>query len=150
MIGRADQLTPPRRGRIATHQGAALLVLVGCAFSAGIHFALVPSHAEESARLGLSFGVAGVLLLALSLASFVQPRDTAASLVTALLLASLLGAYLLSRSVGLPWLGHGREPFDAIGVLTKLVELAALLASLHLYIDNRRRPRPLLETRSST
>ena len=127
-----------------------LLVLIGCAFSAGIHFALVPSHADESARLGVAFGIAGILLLALPLTAFMRPRSAVAALATASLLASLLGAYLLSRSAGLPGLGHGAEPFDAIGVLTKLVELAALLASLHLYIDNRSRPRPLLETRSST
>lgn len=143
MIASGRQLIPARRDPIATRQGAALLVLVGCGFSAGIHLALVPSHAEESARLGLSFGIAGVLLLALSLASFLQPRGTTVSLFTALLLAALIGAYLLSRTVGLPWLGHRPEPFDPIGVLTKLVELAALLASLHLYTDNRSRPRPL-------
>jgi hypothetical protein len=78
-----------------------------------------------------------------------RPRSAIVPLGTAFLLASLIAAYLLSRSAGLPGLGHGVEPFDAVGVLTKFVELAVLLAAVHLYIANRSRPRPLPNTRSN-
>jgi len=47
--------------------GPTLVVLIACAFSAGIHFALMPSHADESAALGAGFAVAGLLLLAFGL-----------------------------------------------------------------------------------
>jgi len=131
--------------------GAALVVLVACAFSAGIHLALIPRHAEESANLGVAFGLSGVLLLVLAIAVYTRPRSAAAALATALLLALLIGAYLLSRGAGLPGTDHGPEPFNAIGVLTKVVELAALAAAARLYIvDHRSWSRPLPKTRSST
>jgi hypothetical protein len=130
-------------------RGPVFWVLIACAFSAGIHFALVPSHADESAGLGAGLALAGLLLLAFALAVFMEPHSAGAALAMAALLAFLIVAYLLSRTAGLPALGHGREPFDGIGVLTKLAELGALLASVHLYFDNGSRPAPLLKTRSN-
>ena len=129
--------------------GPTLVVLIACAFSAGIHFALMPSHADESAALGAGFAVAGLLLLAFGLVVFMQPHSSAAALTTAVLLALLLAVYLLSRTAGLPGVGHGPEPFDALGLLTKLAELGALLALIHVYLDNRSRPPPLPKTRSN-
>lgn len=135
----------------AAQRAAPGAVLVACAFSAGIHLALIPGHAEESAGLGAAFGLAGGLLLVLGIGVFMRPRSAAAALATALLLAALIGAYLISRGAGLPWTGHGPEPFDAVGLLTKAAELAALVASVHLYaVTKRSRPRPLPKTRSST
>jgi hypothetical protein len=134
----------------AKQQTAAVLVLVTCAFSAGIHFALIPGHTEESMRLGVAFGLAGALLLALALDVYARPRSTATPLVTALLLVCLIAAYLFSRNVGLPGSGHGPEPFDLIGVVTKLAELVALMASIHLYAENRSWHPPLPKTRSTT
>ena len=133
-----------RRGAVPTS-----IVLIACAFSAGIHFALMPSHADESAALGAGFAVAGLLLLAFGLVVFMQPHSAAAALTTAVLLALLLAVYLLSRTAGLPGFGHGPEAFDALGLLTKLAELGALLAAIHVYLENCSRPPPLPKTRSN-
>jgi hypothetical protein len=131
-------------------RASAYLILVACAFSAGIHFALVPGHAEDAPRLGLAFALAGALLIAVAIAVHVRPRSATAALLAALLLTALIAAYLLSRATALPGAGHGAEPFDLVGVLTKVVELAALAASVHLHLANRSWPRPLPKTRSTT
>lgn len=49
-----------------------------------------------------------------------------------MLLAILIVAYGLSRSVGLAALGEGVEPVDPVGLTTQAVQVVGLLAALHL------------------
>jgi hypothetical protein len=51
-----------------------------------------------------------------------------------LVLAGLVGAYLLARLVALPPLDPDREPFDTVGVLTVAAELAGVVAALRLLL----------------
>jgi hypothetical protein len=124
-----------------------LLVLVPAAFSAGVHLALAPSHARESELLGVAFAASAVALACVAFLVFARPDLRGAPPAAALLLAGLVAAYLASRSVGLPGVGHHREPFDAVGLVTKGAELVALLAALHIFLANRRWPRPLPDTK---
>ena len=108
------------------------VVLVACAASAGVHAGLVPSHLDENLRLGIAFAASVGLLLALtvSLARTGDPRRRAAP--AAAVLATLIVAYSLSRTVGLAPLEEHVEPVDAIGLLTQGVQAAGLVAALHL------------------
>ena len=77
------------------------IVLVACAASAGVHAGLVPSHLVENLWLGIAFAASVGLLLALivSLWRAGDPRRRAAP--AAAVLAALIVAYSLSRTVGL-------------------------------------------------
>lgn len=108
------------------------VVLVACAASAGVHAGLVPSHLGENLWLGIAFAASVGLLLALivSLWSTSDPRRPAAS--AAAVLAALVVAYSLSRTVGLAPLEEDVEPVDAIGLLTQGVQVAGVIAAFHL------------------
>jgi hypothetical protein len=125
-------------------------LLIGCAFSAGVHIRLAPGHMAESAPLGVGFVVAGALLLVLGIGAFVRPRSASIPLAIAVVIAVLTGAYVLSRTAGLPVLHPEPEAVDAIGVITKAVELAALALACRLPVENRSRPLPLPKQRSTT
>ena len=100
------------------------VVLVACAASAGVHAGLVPSHLVENLWLGIAFAASVGLLLAVivSLWRAGDPRRPAAP--AAAVLAALVVAYSLSRTVGLAPLEEDVEPVDAIGLLTQGVQAA--------------------------
>jgi hypothetical protein len=106
------------------------VVLIACAASAVVHAALVPSHLDENLWLGIALAASVALLLALviSLARLGDPRWRAAP--AAAVLAVLIVAYSLSRTVGLAPLEEHVEPVDAIGLLTQGVQAAGLVALL--------------------
>ena len=108
------------------------VVLIACAASTGVHAGLVPSHLDENLWLGVAFAASVGLLLALtvSLARTGDPRRRAAP--AAAVLAALIVAYSLSRTVGLAPLEEHVEPVDALGLLTQGVQAAGLIAALHL------------------
>ena len=108
------------------------VVLIACAASAGVHAGLVPAHLDENLWLGVAFaGSVGLLLaLTVSLARIGGPRPRAAP--AAAVLAALIVAYSLSRTVGLAPLEEHVEPVDAIGLLTQGVQAAGLVAALLL------------------
>jgi Kef-type K+ transport system membrane component KefB len=108
------------------------VVLIACAASAVVHAALVPSHLDENLWLGIALAASVALLLALvvSLARLGDPRRRAAP--AAAVLAVLIVAYSLSRTVGLAPLEEHVEPVDAIGLLTQGVQAAGLVAALLL------------------
>ena len=106
------------------------LLVVACAVSAGLHAALVPTHAEQSEAAGGLFALSALLLLALALAlEHGGGRRVVAA--AALVLAALLAAYAASRLTPVWPLEHA-EPVDAIGAVTKLFEAAGLVLALGL------------------
>jgi hypothetical protein len=122
----------PRRGGAVP-----ALVLSASAVSAGVHLGLAPEHLEQSG--GLGFAAAGGLLVSLGLAVFVWPESVSPPLALAVVLATLIFAYAVSRTSGLPMLHPEPENVDAIGLVTKGVEIAALALALRLYVTNRSR-----------
>ena len=109
------------------------LLVAACAISAGVHVALAPAHVRESTITGAGFALAAVLLIAVAVAVTADAwsgRFTARS--AAVLLAGLIGAYGISRSVGLPFGDEGVERVDVIGAVTEVVQLAGLGAALLL------------------
>jgi hypothetical protein len=116
--------------------GLPAALLVGCALSAGVHLRLAPEHMAESPVLGIGFIAAGFLLIGLGLYAFVRPRRSVVTLPVAVLLSGLILAYAVSRTAGLPIVHPDPEPVDAIGVLTKVVEIGALALALRLHFEH--------------
>jgi hypothetical protein len=111
-------------------------VIVACAISAGIHGALVPAHLAESRGAGLAFAAAAALLTASAAALTVQP-SLPALLVTAALLAGLIGGYAVATTSGLPLMHPEPEPVDGLAIFTKAVEAVGLVAAAGLIWRDR-------------
>ena len=109
--------------RIATASSAtgfgALLLLA----SADIHLTLVPAHLVEQPITGVLFLIDGIALTAAAIAAYVTPHWRIPAL--ALLVANVL-VYVL-------YLAAGWEGADIIGVGTKLLELAGIVAIVDSY-----------------
>ncbi|VXC28331.1 hypothetical protein [Nocardioides sp. AX2bis] len=131
----------PRLGRrgaevpatVATRPALWPVAVVSSAAAAGVHAAMGPAHATESPLLGLLFVVAATAQLAWAGVALLRPvtGPRAASLAAAglVLQGTVLAAWALSRTVGLPGL-EGPEPvgpWDAAAVVWQLVASAACL-----------------------
>ena len=112
-------------------------VILACAVSAGIHGALVPDHFAEGLGPGLGFAAATVLLATLAAAITLRPGSELPLAGAAIVLFGLLASYALATTVGVPFLHPDPEPVDGLGLTTKAVEAAGLLAAASLI----RRPR---------
>jgi hypothetical protein len=111
----------------AERLGAGAAVALGAA--GAIHLALVGQHAQESLASGVFFAAAGVAELLLAAAVWRTPGSRRIALSTGVLVAGLVVLYVVSRLWNIPAFG-GREAVDALGLLTKLLELAgAVLAA---------------------
>jgi hypothetical protein len=107
--------------------GAGAAVALGAA--GGIHLALVGQHTRESLAAGVFFAAAGIVELLLAVAVWRVPGSRRAALGAAIVVGGLLVLYGVSRLADVPALG-GQEAVDALGLLTKLLELAgAVLAA---------------------
>ena len=102
---------------------------VVCAASAGVHAALIVPHAHESTRLAAVFALATAALVLAAVALALGPA-TAASGAAAALLAAVAGAYVLSRTAGIPGLTQHQEPFDPVGVVISCLEVAAAVVAV--------------------
>ncbi|HEU5243396.1 MAG TPA: hypothetical protein VFU33_03265 [Gaiellaceae bacterium] len=109
-----------------------LLVAAG-AIAVGVHAGLAPDELDEWAPLGACF-IAAAVVLAGSVAVLAVGRDHCrrAAAVLALLFAGLVVGYVATRLVALPPLDPDREPLDAVGIATTLVEAAGVVVALHL------------------
>jgi hypothetical protein len=124
----------------ATAARARQLLVLACAASAGVHFALAPEHWRESATSGAAFAASAVALCACAVALDRRPRSGLPVTGAALLLAGLLSAYLLTRFTAMPPLADHAEPVDAVGAVTKLVEAVGL--ALAVVVSQRSAGRP--------
>jgi hypothetical protein len=124
-----------------------VVVLFACAASAGAHAGLVPAHLSSEPRLGVAFMVAVGLLTATAVALGARPRDRRTNVGAALLMAGLIGAYIASRTTGIPLLQPEPEAVDAAGIATGLVEAIGVAFALwKIQADGPlRKPSPLQE-----
>ena len=107
--------------------GAGAAVALGVA--GGVHLTLVGQHAREGLAAGVFFAAAGVVELLLAAAVWRVPGSRRAALGAAVVVGGLLVLYGVSRLADVPALG-GQEAVDALGLVTKLLELAgAVLAA---------------------
>ena len=112
------------------------VLIASCATSAGIHAALVPVHLEEGLGAGFGF-IAATAFLAVVAVGLTLGAGAARLGATAAVLAGLLASYGLAVTTGLPLLHPEPEAVDALGLATKAVELAGLLAAGHLLLRGR-------------
>jgi hypothetical protein len=107
-------------------------VVAACAASAGAHAALVPAHVRDQRGLGLAFVVAAAVLLVVVSAPATRPAGRTSGRAAVVVLASVIGAYALSVTTGIPWLAPTPESVDAVGVATKSVEALGLASAVQL------------------
>jgi hypothetical protein len=109
----------------ARHADRDASVAIAAALALGaagtIHLVLAPEHFEESGAAGAFFVATGLVQFAL--AGLIAGRRGGRGALVALLVVAgiLLALYAASRAVSLP--GLEREPFDGVGLLTKLLEV---------------------------
>jgi hypothetical protein len=109
-------------------------LLAGLSAAAGaIHLVMVGSHAEASTLDGMQFALAGWLQIGLAFWLFSRPSRLAYALNLGLNLG-LIGAWAVSRTVGLPWGAHagvaedvGRVDLLCVGIEVVLVLVSAVL-----------------------
>jgi hypothetical protein len=109
------------------------LVILACAISAGIHGALAPSHFVDGVGAGVGFVAATVLLAACAATLTLRPKSELAVAGAALVLAGLLASYVLATTTGLPILHPEPEAVDGLGLATKAIEAAGLLAAVRAH-----------------
>jgi hypothetical protein len=117
-LQRAGAATPTQAKRL----GAGAAVTLGAA--GGIHLALVGQHAQESLASGVFFAAAGTAQVLLAVALWRTPGSRRTALAAGVMAGGLLALYAVSRLWNIPAFG-GREAVDALGLLTKLLEVAA-------------------------
>jgi hypothetical protein len=116
---RADVIAARRlRALCLATPPAVRLAAMGMATSAVVHLALAPAHVAEDPLLGVLFALDGIALLIASAWSLTRPVRGWRVAGSVLLLGGLL-AYA-------GYVASGTETADAVGVATKLVELASL------------------------
>ena len=113
------------------------VVILACAISAGINGALAPPHFDEGTGAGVGFLASTVLLAAIAIALTVRPAGALPLVGAALVLAGLLGSYVLATTSGFPVLHPEPEPVDGLALATKAIETVGLVTALSLL---RRRP----------
>jgi len=129
-------LTPSVRGVSELLRYA---VLAGCAASVGVHVGIIPAHVEEGATAEVaSFAAASAGLAVLGLLVANARWDAWAPLAAAGVLTAVAGAYLLSRTVGLPGLVGDPESFDLTGLVSLVVEVAGAAAGIALSLRTRK------------
>lgn len=104
-------------------------VLAAALFGAGaIHFAMAPSHLGESTVEGIGFLVAAWAQVSLGVAVLLRPTRTVLAAVSVTSLA-LIGAWALSRTVGLPLAPHAwhAESVSIVDAVCVALEGVALL-----------------------
>ena len=109
-------------------------LLAGLSVAAGaIHLVMVGSHAEASTMEGLQFALAGWFQIILAFWLFARPGRLPLVLNLVVNLG-LIGAWAVSRTVGLPWGSHagvaeevGRVDLLCVGAEIALVLLSAAL-----------------------
>lgn len=108
--------------RLRTTTFLAALTSMG---AGGVHLAVAGPHLAESVALGIAFLVVGWVQVLLAAMVMRRPGPLlAGSLVAVHALA--LGAWAVSRTVGLPLVGGGVEPVGPSGLLTVALEVAAV------------------------
>jgi hypothetical protein len=120
--------SPTPASERGTVDGAAFVAVV-CAASAGVHGALVVPHASESPLLALAFVSATLALGGVAIGLALTPGPTISGAAAALLFA-VAGAYFLSRTSGIPGLAAQPEPFDTLGTVVSLLEVAAAVVAV--------------------
>lgn len=114
-------------------------LLAGLSVAAGaIHLVMVGSHAEASVGDGLQFALAGWFQIGLAFWLFARPTRVALAVGLAGNLA-FLAAWVVSRTVGLPWGAHAgvAEEVGRVDLLAAVAEAGIVLLCAALLLRPR-------------
>ena len=125
------------------------VVILACAVSAGIHGALVPAHLAEGTGAGAGFAAGTVLLAAVAFGLTARPADPRPLAAAVLVLAGLLGGYLLATTTGVPVLHPAPEPVDGLALATKAIEALGLLTAAALLRRGPTAPPALIQPKGT-
>lgn len=116
------------------------LAAAAMAAAALIHLVLIPEYLEEQAYIGVLFAVSVPPSAWLAAVLWRRP-DTRAWVVGALLALGMAGAFVVSRTVGLPGFDESGE-WEPLGLASLVVELGfAVLAVGAVLTDVKTAPR---------
>lgn len=122
-------------------------VVAALSAAAGIiHFAMVPVHGESNVE-PILFAMAGWFQIGVAALIVARRGSRTLYAVTALGTAAILGAWVWSRTVGLPFGVHANEAEDisVVDGLTALLEVGVVVVSIRLVLgDARQRVTPLV------
>jgi len=121
--------------RVVRHAAATALVAVGV-----LHLALFPDHLREGLVVGLFFLAAAVAQVAVGIAVAFRPSPAVTRLVLGVN-GALVAVYVAARFIRLPFTG-GPEDVDGIGLVTKAIEILAIVLVLIADRPVLRWPRP--------
>ena len=128
------QMTVTPRGKVGPVFRLRVLVVAALLTSGLIHVALSPGHLGEAPLLGVGFFVVGACQAALAIVFVRRPAPILWPAAVILTVFSAT-AYVLSRTVGLPFAGHhGHASIAPIDLVCKGAEVLAavgLLLSIH-------------------
>ena len=116
------------------------LLALAVTFSAGIHAALVPEHLREMPRLGYAFIAAATIGGVLAWALVSRPDDRRLPSVAGLFCLGQIAAWALFVTVPVPGFSGTPEPVETIALVSKAVELAAVVLAFPLAIPRLIRP----------
>jgi hypothetical protein len=122
------------------------LLALAVTFSAGIHAALVPEHLKEMPPLGYAFigAAAAGAILAVALVS--RPDDRRVPGLAGLFCLGQIAAWALFVTVPVPGFMGTPEPIETIALVSKAVELVAVLLAFPLVPrEAHRRPAQVLK-----
>lgn len=127
---RADDTSADRSAR--RWHPVVLLVVACTVAAAAIHFAMAPSHMQESTVEGWGFVVTAWLQICVAAWLVIRPSRPAALSAAALSVATI-SAWAIARTVGLPFVGEGHHnTVDVVDGVTVALEGVALLGALTL------------------
>ncbi|TML76431.1 MAG: hypothetical protein E6G04_10770 [Actinobacteria bacterium] len=104
------------------------------AFAGIVHAIKVPDHFTIATWLGVLFVMDAIGLVLMAVWLLVRPSRLAAG-AAGLLAIGTAGGYVISRTVGLP--SVGRLPWDTIGIVVTVGELALALVCLPMLATRR-------------
>ncbi len=96
----------------------------------GVHLAMAPIHASNSATEAGGFAVVGWLQILLAVALFMRP-NRGVLVATVILNAGVIGAYIVSRTVGLPVGAHPgeKESVEAVDLMVTIFQAALVVGA---------------------
>lgn len=122
-------------------------VVAALSAAAGVvHFAMVPVHGDSSVE-PILFAIAGWFQLGVAAVILARRGSKTLYGVTAVGTAAILGAWVWSRTVGLPFGAHPNEAEDVTIVdgLTAVLQVGVIVVSVRLVLGNaRQRVSPLV------
>lgn len=120
------------------------IALVALELNIGIHVALTPMHLEEEFYIGVLFTIGNAALFAAMLLLMSARPHVVGWLLAAATSAVEFGAFLASRTIGLP--GGYREgwisaPEDLLGLVSLACEVVVIALALRVVLAGRRATR---------